>query len=222
MGLAEVARDLSDQSTVQGTLDRIVTHAASLVDGCTAASVMVVRRGSVETLAATAPVARDADRAQAELRRGPCFDAVVGKEQVYRLADTHDPGEWPELADRLRGLGIGSAVGFLLHANDRDNLGALNLFGKAPRAFTERAERVGWVVASHCAVALATAERDDALQRALRSSRSIGVAVGVLMARHGLTEDQAFDRLSRYSQDHNVAVRVLAEQVGRTGALPDS
>lgn len=74
--LADMARDLLAQDSLQDTLDRIVGYAVELVDGCEAAGLMVIREGRVETLAATDDVARTSDRVQGELGEGPCFDAA--------------------------------------------------------------------------------------------------------------------------------------------------
>ena len=49
------------------------------------------------------------------------------------------------------------------------------------------------------------------------SNRRIGMAVGILMERHRLTEEQAFDRLRDLSQRRNVKLRDLAEQMIYTG-----
>lgn len=57
------------------------------------------------------------------------------------------------------------------------------------------------------------------LERALESNRRIGMALGVLMARHQLTEQQAFDVLRLQSSRRNVKLAVLAEQVVYTGGL---
>ncbi len=57
------------------------------------------------------------------------------------------------------------------------------------------------------------------LELALSSNREIGVAVGVLMANHKLTDEQAFDLLSRVSQRTNRKLRVIAVEVARAGML---
>lgn len=59
----------------------------------------------------------------------------------------------------------------------------------------------------------------DNLERALASNRRIGMAVGILMARRGLTDEQAFDCLRQVSQRRNVKLRDLAESVIYTGDL---
>lgn len=58
------------------------------------------------------------------------------------------------------------------------------------------------------------------LERALLTSRRIGIAIGILMARHGRTDQQAFDTLRTVSQHRNRKVRDLAEDVIYTGTLP--
>jgi AmiR/NasT family two-component response regulator len=57
------------------------------------------------------------------------------------------------------------------------------------------------------------------LQRALVSNRRIGMAMGILMERHRLTEEHAFDRLRDLSQRSNVKLRDVAEQLIYTGDI---
>jgi hypothetical protein len=57
------------------------------------------------------------------------------------------------------------------------------------------------------------------LEVALGTNRRIGIAVGILMCRLQVTEDQALAVLRKHSQDHNVKLRDLAEEVIYTGTL---
>ena len=57
------------------------------------------------------------------------------------------------------------------------------------------------------------------LEQAVWSNRRIGIAVGIIMARQGLTEAQAFQVLREQSNIRNVKVRDLAEHVIYTGQL---
>ena len=69
-------------------------------------------------------------------------------------------------------------------------------------------------------VRVRTAETKAAnLEFALATNRRIGIAVGILMCRLGITEDRAFAVLCKHSQDHNVKVRDLAEEIVYTGSL---
>jgi transcriptional regulator with GAF, ATPase, and Fis domain len=219
--LADMARELLEQETVQDTLDRIVARAVDLVDGCEAAGILIVRRHEVQTLAATDNVARASDRLQGELGEGPCFDALEQKERVYRIADFRAGGDrWTKFVSRAQELGIGSMMGFLLYTDGREDLGALNMYSSRPGAFTGRSERLGWLLASHAAVALAAARQVENLKLALQTSRHIGEAIGILMSRYRINEQQAFRRIVRYSQVHNTKVREIAEMINQTGELP--
>ncbi|WP_428341326.1 ANTAR domain-containing protein [Mycobacterium sp.] len=69
------------------------------------------------------------------------------------------------------------------------------------------------------------AARDTAeqLQRALVSRKTIDQAIGIIRARSGGTEEEAFNRLRRISQTeniklHEVARRILDEAVRRADA----
>lgn len=64
-----------------------------------------------------------------------------------------------------------------------------------------------------------TLSRVDALERALHSSREIGVAMGIVMARQTMTVDQSFDLLRRVSQRLNRKLRDVALDVTQTGQL---
>lgn len=57
------------------------------------------------------------------------------------------------------------------------------------------------------------------LEIALTSSREIGAAIGVLMARHGLTQTEAFGTLRIVSQRAHRKLRELADEVLFTGTL---
>jgi hypothetical protein len=57
------------------------------------------------------------------------------------------------------------------------------------------------------------------LYKALHSNREIGAAMGILMARHRLTSDQAFDLLRRTSQRAHRKIVAIAADVIETGEL---
>jgi GAF domain-containing protein len=217
--LAQMARDLLTQDTVQQTLCRIVEHAVSLVEGCERAGILAIESGKLRTLAATDDVARESDRIQLEVDEGPCLDSALRDKRLYRIDDLTADDRWPRYGPKARELGIGSAMGFLLYTRDR-NLGALNVYGSRPGVFSERSEQVGWLLASHAAVAFANARSDEQLQQAIASRQEIGEALGIVMERYKVAEQDAFDLLRKHSQERNVKLRDLARTLTETGELP--
>jgi hypothetical protein len=59
------------------------------------------------------------------------------------------------------------------------------------------------------------------LRIALDTSRDIGAATGILMARLGYTREQAFDALRMASNRGNLKLRDIALEVLDTGELPE-
>lgn len=62
-------------------------------------------------------------------------------------------------------------------------------------------------------VVTATAKERDYLESAVENRDVIGQAKGILMARNGISEDDAFDILRRASQRLNLKLREIAEGV---------
>lgn len=89
-----------------------------------------------------------------------------------------------------------------------------------PRTFDEAAQRAGWILASHAAVAFSAARTHQQLGDALETRHEIGEAMGILMERYALTEDSAFKLLKKASQDHNIKLREIARRICETGEKP--
>jgi len=107
---------------------------------------------------------------------------------------------------------------------EADTLGALNLYSRERAAFDDEAEAIGTVLAAHAALAFARArerEQISGLEQAVASNRSIGMAIGILMAIRRIGQDEAFDLLRTVSQRTNRKLREIADEVVHTGQLPD-
>lgn len=217
-----MAHDLLKQPSVDATLSRITGSAAELVAGCDAAGILVLSGTESVSLSPTEPWVAELDQLQRKLGQGPCFDAARRStgERVFRIADfTEGKPRWPDFVSEARKRGLGSMMGFLLYTDDED-FGALNFYSHRPGAFTEESERAGVILASHAAVALSAARTHVQMEQAVATRHQIGQAMGILMARHNIPEDQAFNVLRRYSQDNNVKLREVALLVCEQGALP--
>ena len=70
-----------------------------------------------------------------------------------------------------------------------------------------------------CWPARGPATRPTTCSRRLDSNREIGVALGILMSRHLITQAQAFDLLRMASQHTHRKLREIATEVAETGML---
>jgi AmiR/NasT family two-component response regulator len=108
--------------------------------------------------------------------------------------------------------------------DDQDpSIDGMYVYSSRPEAFTDLDVAAASMVAPFAAWAVEAAvdERDVRhLRDALTTSRQIGTAIGMLMARQQLTSDEAFDRLCDLSQRSNAKPRDVAAQFVRTGTVP--
>jgi AmiR/NasT family two-component response regulator len=99
-------------------------------------------------------------------------------------------------------------------------IGSLNFYDPAPHHFSVSDRQVAHILARHAAIALDTARETENLWKAIDARKVIGQAQGILMERFGLDADRAFRVLSRYSQDNNIKLHRVAEQLVETRNLP--
>ncbi|WP_186356089.1 GAF and ANTAR domain-containing protein [Streptomonospora sp. PA3] len=217
---AEVARDLQASETLPVTLEEITALAVAEIPGCAYAGVCLIEsKKRLTTYASTASVVDKLDALQHSKGQGPCIEAVWVRES-FAIEDVQQETRWPEFSAEAARLGIASMASFQLFTRN-DVLGALNLYATEPEAFDAAAVELGEIFAAHAAVALAEAQTTHNLTRAVRSRQRIGEATGILMERYKITEQQAFALLSKASQNLNIKLVDLAEDLVHTGSLPD-
>jgi transcriptional regulator with GAF, ATPase, and Fis domain len=219
--LSTVARKLEMQPNLQTALDAIVRGAVDTVPGAMEASISEVqRRGDVKTLAATGELPRAVDHAQYEYNEGPCLEALY-RQRTIRMSDLNAEVRWPRFVARARELGVGSMLAVQLFV-DGANMGALNLVSREVDAFDDESEHVALLFASHAAVSMSGERARGHLMAAVTTREVIGQAQGILMERFKITSEMAFQLLILASQDTNLKLRDIAEELVSTGQLPVS
>jgi transcriptional regulator with GAF, ATPase, and Fis domain len=215
----QLARELQDYRDTEDMLDEVVRSAVRLIPGADEGSISVVtQRQRVRSRHPTSDLPNRIDSLQEQLGQGPCLDAAF-EQQTVRVRDMANEQRWPRFASRAVDAGAASMLSFQLYV-EGDNLGALNLYSKKTDAFDDESEQVGLLFASHAAVAFADARNIDNLNKALSTRDLIGQAKGILMERFKVTADDAFRMLVKVSNDRNVPLRSIAEQLTTTGVLP--
>ena len=214
---AEMARSLQDEPDLAETLDTLIEYARDCL-ACDHAGIHLVRNREIETAAATDEVIRHADRLQTELGEGPCLQAIWDDE-TFVVADTAADPRWPRFGPKAAELGLRSILSVRLQSGEQ-TIGAINFYCSNTREFDREDVVMAQIFAQHASVALATAKREEGLRFAIDTRHLIGQAQGILMERFSLTADKSFLVLRRYSQDHNVKLRDLAEEIVQTRQLP--
>lgn len=219
---AEAARLLQSYADDPDVADTVCELALKVVGG-DHASITTVRSGSFSTIAATSDLPEQADKIQYKVGSGPCLDAAR-ENATIRVDDLATDPRWPTFGSAASSeLGMHSMLAHVLPI-DQDALGALNVYSAQNHAFTALHETALVVFGTAAVNALGAArhqEKAEHLERALHTSRRIGVALGIVMATRHVDLDRAWALLSKASQESNTKVSHLADEVIRTGSLQE-
>jgi GAF domain-containing protein len=213
------------QHSMEALLQRVVDLTKVVMPGHTEASISLLIKDKPTTAVFTGQLALDCDESQYGHGYGPCLHAARTGE-LTEIADTRTETRWPDYSRQAAERGALSSLSTPLPISE-GIAGALNVYAREPDAFdeTSRSTTTQFVPYAGVAVANIHAYQDartlaDNLQRALESRAVIDQAKGILMERHKLTADQAFQLLARISMTINRKVRDVADELVTTGQLP--
>ena len=216
----QLAQALAAASDETARLQVGVDSAVSLVARCDHAGITLNDDGGLVTRVATDDVVRRANELQGELGEGPCLDVLRDQNTMVSQNLAQDR-RWPRWSAHVHDeLRVGSMMSLLVYT-DSHSFGALSMYTQRGRSFDADDVAVGQALAGHLAVIMSAGREIDQLGLAMRNRNLIGQGQGILMERLGLNADQAFDYLRRVSSHTNRKLVQVAEEIARTGELPD-
>ncbi|OBK34745.1 antitermination regulator [Mycobacterium sp. 1245111.1] len=219
--LADVVRRSDNPQEVYSA---ICVAATLTVPGCDHASLMVCRDGTCRTAGVSDDVARHVDRLELALGIGPCVETIESRGAQLE-SDLASSSRWPELTERvIAETPVRGAMSVRVPV-DGAKIGALNVFSDVPDALGSESVEHAVVLGAFATVATtAAAHSEDAatLRRGLTSNRSIGQAIGILMALNDISDSDAFDILRKTSQTSNTKLVDVAATVIRERGLHET
>ncbi|MFK4084695.1 GAF and ANTAR domain-containing protein [Kribbella sp. NPDC020789] len=216
---ARLAVELHDAGGMEETVEAVVQFALQ-AEACSYAGVALVLHGRREIAAVTDPVVAEIYQAQFELGEGPMLTALEHGEAV-RVADVATETRWPGWAALMRRYPIGSVLHTPMWANAQ-LIGVLSLYNAEPDGFDDDDVAVAHILARHASVAVASARDGEAMAAAVDARKLVGQAMGILMERFDLDDARAFEILKRYSQQNNIKLRDVAQELIDTRKLRGS
>lgn len=217
---AELAAQLGAASSPVQTAESVVSYAREHLGADYGGITLIRGRRKLQTVAPSASIVTEVDSLQYELDEGPCRDSAWQGTTLASQNLNHEP-RWPAWAPRVTELGIQSVLAVeLTNATAARRLGAINLYWCRPMLFTADHVSFAHIFARHAALALVASLEQADLNVALDGRKLIGQAQGILMERYALDEARAFEVLKRYSQDHNLKLRRVAEILISDRKLP--
>lgn len=216
--LSALSRFFVGDGTLEETLSRVSELTVDAVAPAAFVGITMIVEGSRRTAIYTDEMAPEVDQAQYDSGNGPCLDAFA-KLEVTRIESTLEPGRWPEFRRAAAARGIRSTVSLPLMV-DKTAVGALNIYARKERAFSDEDVETAILFASQASIVLANAhaywdarELSEGLSEAMKNRAVIEQAKGMLMAAEGCDEGAAFDMLVRASQRENLKLRDIARRI---------
>ena len=213
--VADVAQLLEGDEVPDEALHRLTALAAGLVPGGTAAAVTIAMASGALTFAASDPRLEELHRLQIDDAGGPVVETLRHNEP-RRVDDTAAECRWPAFCQAAAAAGFASCLVLPLRT-DRQQAGAVALYGQQPNVFRGATHDIALLVAAqggtavHNAALYGTCRRMvESLHAGLQSRAVIEQAKGVLHAELGVSPEEAFRLLSRYSQNTNQRVRKIS------------
>ncbi len=220
--LRQSLHELSQLATGRGPLEDTLLAVAQLavraVPGAEGVGLTLLQDDRVDTMVATTDFVTEVDKVQYGMGQGPCVSAASEGVTVQSPALGLD-SRWPDFGAEVKKLNVHSALSIPLIAPN-GVVGAMNIYARARRAFSEQSVILGERFAVPAAIAvqnaqiLAQAQRLAAqLREALTGRSAIDQAIGIIMSRTGTSADEALAKLRGMSVTQHKKLHVVASTV---------
>lgn len=216
--IAELQALLLGTESIDGFLREMAVLAAGTLGEGLSCGITLQPNGRPLTVASSDQFASQVDELQYGLDEGPCL-AATRTGQVTRIDDLAADKRWRKYAVRALAYGVRSSLSYPLHAQDK-LIGALNIYSREPAFFGEARTRQAGRFAQNASTAVGIAARmaqqavlTDQLRASLASRSVIDQALGVIMGEERCTAQEAFEILRGVSQNRNIKLRQVAEDV---------
>jgi len=220
--LSELATRAAGASDSTQALPQLLIPVPALCGALVVALVRSARPQPVRTAAGDPAVIQSLDQLNADFG-----DAIVahalGCDQPLTCNDLPTERRWQAYAQALTTRTPIRSVHAQPVRAEGSEPAVLVVYAERRNHFTEdTTHRVGLLAQSLGGLLSLLRSRDELahLSTALHTSRQISQALGILMATHKITSEQAFDQLRAASQGSHVKLRDVAGEVTLTGRLP--
>ena len=216
--IAELQALLLGTESIDGFLREMAVLAAGTLGEGLSCGITLQPNGRPLTVASSDQLASQVDELQYGLDQGPCLTALRTGE-VTRIDDLAADKRWRRYAPRALAYGVRSSLSCPLRAQEK-LIGALNVYSGERAFFGEVQTRQAERFAQNASVAVGIAARmahqavlTDQLRASLASRSVIDQALGVIMGEERCTAQEAFEILRAVSQNRNIKLRQVAENV---------
>jgi len=212
--LTKISKAIASDIYLEDILRLIVTVTAEMM-GSNICSLMLIDEQKKElVIKATQSVSEEYNK-KPPLKLGEGIAGKVAKEnKPIAIKDVTKEKEYKH-KDIAKREGLCSLLCVPLAAKGRV-IGVINCYTSTPHEFSETEINILTSVANQAAVAIENAElmvKSKVIQEELEIRKRIERAKGILMKEQGLTEEEAYLKIRRYSMDSRKTMREVAEAI---------
>jgi hypothetical protein len=224
---AEAIEGLRDLFAAEEVLDvvaeRVAKTALAAIPNADIISIAVLSWPDARTAACTHEEALELDYQQYASGRGPCLEAAMQRTPLRAVID-EEHQRWPEFVEAAQRNGVRASlsVPLLMVGMDYEQelVGSLNIYSHAATAFDSFDAELMRLYSVAAGQAISNSSRWQSaretvnqLETALISRSDIDMAKGALIALHGCSPSEAFDKLADESQRRNIKLRDIAREM---------
>jgi GAF domain-containing protein len=216
--VAELQQILLTSDNLDEFLQQLTTLTVAAISSDLSCGITMRRDHRPITVASSDARADQVDEIQYGQGTGPCLNSLDTGRPVL-VEDLAAERRWGPYPISAVGHGVRSSLSLPLRTNGTV-IGVLNLYSPIPHAFGEREQAAAKRFADEASRALGLAlrlaaqtEMSQDLLDALSSRAVIDQALGIIMGQKRCTADEAFDTLRTISQNRNIKLRDIAEEI---------
>jgi transcriptional regulator with GAF, ATPase, and Fis domain len=214
-----------EPAVLEQSLRQLVSACVGLF-GYSGCGVMLAdEHGELHCAVAHDKTSRLLGEAQMTTGQGPCVDTFV-RQMLIASDDLRDDPRWPEVTARLRDQEVRAVIGVPLRLSGVA-VGSLDVFhdrrhrwDRSERHALSRYAEIGGAMLAAAVSAEQSGELAAQLTHALQHRAPIERGVGYLMARDGIGQGEAFDRLRAAARRNRRKIGEVAADLLHTGRLP--
>jgi len=212
--LSKISKAIASDLYLEDILRLIVAVTAQLM-GSNICSLMLIDDKKKElVIRATQSISEEYNK-KPPLKVGEGIAGKVAKEnKPMAIKDVTKEKEY-KYGDIARKEGLHSLLSVPLAVKGKV-IGVINCYTSIPHDFTETEIDILTSIANQAAVAIENTElmvKSRVIQEELEARKKIERAKGILMKSEGLSEEEAYLMLQKYSMDHRKTMREVAEAI---------
>jgi GAF domain-containing protein len=224
-GLTELAALLLSVENADEALLHLARTAVVVVPDGPSCGITVKANGRFRTVVFSGSIPPTVDDAQYERDDGPCLEALrTGVLVIVQDLSAEDRERWGGFPPVALAAGAHGVLAYPLEVGGQV-VGVLNLYAHERNLFPEAVQQIAKQFVDPAALLLSgvlqrlsQAELIAHLNAALDSRAVIDQAIGIIMATHTCSADEAFAVLRRMSNDQNVKLRDVAAAMAKAVA----